>query len=135
MNNRSRKLIRSLPVAIVAVLVLIAAPWSFAGSGAVPDMARILANLNHYPSAEQKEALAAISKDESNSDATRAIANAIHNIEHKITAEDAAALKAITESDAASDAEKKLASIALGINHFASEEDKKALEALAAPKE
>jgi uncharacterized BrkB/YihY/UPF0761 family membrane protein len=73
----------SLSAAIALFALLVIAPLSFAESNAISTMAKILTELNHYPSTENKARLAAISKDEVNSEATRAIAQAIHNVEHQ----------------------------------------------------
>ena len=116
-------------IGLVSLLIL--APLSWAESGAIGTMARIVAELNHYPTAEQKTTLAAISKDESNSDATRAIAEAIHNVEHKAKAEDVAKLKIVSETESTTEAEKQLAEIVMHLNHSVSAETKTALEALA----
>lgn len=122
----------TLSAAVIAVFtLLIIAPLSFAESNAIATMAHILTELNHYPSNEQKETLAAISKDESNSEATRAIAEAIHNIEHKPKAEDVATLKIVSETESTTEEEKQLAEIVTNLNHSVSAETKKALEALA----
>jgi len=116
---------------IALFTLLVIAPLSFAESNAIATMARILTELNHYPSAEQKVTLAAISKDEGNSEATRAIAEAIHNVEHKAKAEDVAKLKIVSEIKSTTEGEKQLAEIVMNLNHSVSAETKKALEALA----
>lgn len=121
----------TLSAVIALFTLLVIAPLSLAESNAIASMARILTELNHYPSAEQKATLAAISKDEGNSEATRAIAEAIHNVEHKANAEDVATLKIVTETESTTEAEKQLAEIVMNLNHSVSPETKKALEALA----
>lgn len=124
--------IHSASAAVVALfsLLLLVSP-SFAESGAVPKMARIVAELNHFPSAAQKETLAAIKQNENNSEATQTIADAILNIEHKAKPEDVAALKEVAGDASVSEAEKKLAMIVMGINHTASDEAKQKLKTLA----
>lgn len=115
----------------ICLLVLLAiSPFSLAAPNAVPAMADILAELNHYPSAEQKDTLAAISEDEAVSEASRTIAQAIHNIEHKAKPDDMAKLTDILADATATAAEKQLATIVMELNHSASAEAKKALEAL-----
>lgn len=123
-----RKTFSAVIIALFTLLV-VALP-SFAESNAISTMARILTELNHYPSAEQKATLAAISKDENNSDATRAIAEAIHNVEHKAKADDVEKLKIVTETKSSTEEEKQLAEIVMNLNHSVSPETKKALEAL-----
>lgn len=122
----------TLSAAVIALFtLLVIAPVSFAESNAIATMARILTELNHYPSAEQKVTLAAISKNEGNSEATRAIAEAIHNVEHQAKADDVATLKIVSETESATEKEKQLAEIVMNLNHSVSAETKKALEALA----
>lgn len=116
--------------AIALFTLLVIAPMSFAESNAIGTMARILTELNHYPSAEQKATLAAISEDKSNSEATRAIAEAIKNVEHKAKADDVATLKVISETESTTAEEKQLAETIMKLNHSLSPEDKKSLEAL-----
>jgi uncharacterized protein YlxW (UPF0749 family) len=121
----------TLSAAVIALFtLLVITPLSLAESNATASMARILTELNHYPSAEQKAALAAISKDESNSIAIRAIAEAIHNVEHKAKAEDVAKLKIVSETESTTEEEKQLAEVVMNLNHSVSAETKKALEAL-----
>jgi hypothetical protein len=114
----------------VLLALLVLSPFSFAGTNAIPAMAGILAELNHYPSGPQKETLAAISTDEANSEATQTIAKAIHNISHQPKPDDVAALKKLLDDESATDEEKQLASIVIGINHTPSAEVKKTLESL-----
>jgi len=116
---------------IALFTLLVIAPVSFAESNAIATMARILTELNHYPSAEHKTMLAAISKDEDNSEASRAIAEAIHNVEHKAKDDDVATLKIVSEIESTTEEEKQLAEIVMNLNHSVSAETKKALEALA----
>jgi len=112
------------------LMLLVLSPFSLAGSKAIPTMAGILAELNHYPSAPQKETLTAISTDEANSEATRTIAKAIYNISHQPKPDDVAALTKVLNDKSATSEEKQLASIVMGINHTPSAEAKKTLESL-----
>lgn len=121
----------TLSAAVIALFaLLVIAPMSFAESNAIATMARILTELNHYPSAEHKAALAAISEDKSNSEATRSIAKAIKNVEHKAKADDVATLTVVSEAESTTAEEKQLAEIVMNLNHSLSPENKKALEAL-----
>ena len=121
----------TLSAAVIALFtLLVIAPMSLAESNAIGTMARILTELNHYPSAEQKATLAAISEDKSNSEATRAIAEAIKNVEHKAKADDVATLKVISETESTTAEEKQLAEAVMNLNHSLSPETKKSLEAL-----
>jgi len=99
-------------------------------SAAVRTIAGVLVGLNHFPSAEDKEVLAAIAADESNGMAVRALANAVANIQHAATAEDKAAMEQIVASDMADSQSKSLAQIVLGINHVPTAEAKASLQAM-----
>jgi len=121
---------RAAPI-IALVTLLLLSPFALAESDAIGTMAKMVSGMNHFPSDEQKETLAGISRDDSNSEATRTIADAIHDIEHKATSEDVAALKAITGDSSASEAEKALADVVIDFHHKAGAEAKETLEALA----
>lgn len=120
----------SLPIFTALLALLIIAPVSFAEPKAVPTLANILAEFNHYPSAAQKETLLAINKDDANSEATRTIAKAIHNMEHKAKPDDVAELTKILASKSSTDKEKQLASIVIELNHTPSAEARKTLGSL-----
>jgi len=96
----------------------------------VAAMAKILLNLNHYPSTKEKEKLQGISSDDMNSAAIQTIALAIHDMEHNVTAEDKGKLQAIVDGPEASAEEKELASILLRIKHYPGSEDKERLKKL-----
>lgn len=124
--------LRSISAAVVAVCsLLVLTPPAFAESDAVPTMAGIVAELNHFPSPEQKQTLAAIRSNEGSSTATVAIADAIYNVEHKAQADGVAQLKAVVASDSASADEKELAKVVLKLNHTASDEAQETLRSLA----
>lgn len=118
-------------IAVITSLAVLAAFGSFAWAGEgkpTQTIAMILSDLNHYPSDEEKEKLAMISKDESTSEATQTLAKTLHDLQHKPSAEDKEALAAIVESEEASDAEKQLAKIIMDINHKPSAEAQAKLE-------
>jgi hypothetical protein len=131
MNTFSKT--RSAPMASIIALftLLFVTPFSFAASDAVSTMSGTVSGMNHFPSAEQKETLAAISGNENNSEATRAIADAIHDIEHKAKPDDVAALKKVTGDSSATEAEKQLSAIVLEFHHKAGADARKTLERLA----
>lgn len=132
------KKVRSAAVApIIALLAMtLFAPLSFAASPSsghsdpIATMAQMLSEINHYPSAEQKETLKGIKENESSSNATQAIAQAIHDLEHKAQSEDVAELEEIAEDSSASGAEKQLANVLLNFNHKADAEAQKTLKEL-----
>lgn len=97
---------------------------------ATKTIAGVLAGLNHFPTAEDKAALAAIASDESNGMAVRAVAGAVAEIQHAATAEGKAAMQQIVASDGADAQTKTLAEIVLGINHVPSAEAKATLQAM-----
>lgn len=97
---------------------------------AAKSIAGVLVNLNHFPSAEEKAALKAISEDEGTGQAFRAIALAVHNIQHAATAEDKANMAQVIASDMAASEAKELAEIVVGINHMPSADAKTALQAM-----
>ncbi len=112
------------------LVLAFASPFAFAGGGPVSKMADILVDLNHYPSAEEKEKLKAIANDQDNSDAVQAVANALRNMEHKVGEEDAAKLQAITSDESASEDVRKLAEVLLNINHKPGPEQVETLKSL-----
>ena len=95
---------------------------------ATKTIAGVLAGLNHFPSAEDKAALAAIASDEANGMAVRALAGAVAEIQHAATAEGKAAMQQIVASDMANAQAKTLAEIVLNINHVPSAEAKATLQ-------
>jgi hypothetical protein len=99
-------------------------------SAAVKTIAGVLVGLNHFPSADDKAALAAIAADDAHGMAVRALANAVANIQHAATAEDKAAMEQIVASDMTDMQSKSLAQIVLGINHMPSAEAKASLQAM-----
>jgi|GEM_PF-1564069 len=97
----------------------------------VQTVARILLNLNHYPSAMEKEKLQAIAGNSENSKAIQTIAMAIHDMQHSVSAGDKGKLQAIIDSADASNSEKTLAEILIGITHMPGNEAKDKLAQLA----
>lgn len=133
MNTYRRARPNNLFSAIALAALMLCTPLAFAHSEAISTMAGIAGEINHYPSAEHKEALMAISEGDSNSEATKAIAAAIHNMEHQVKPEDKAALEEIIASSSTTEHEKELAEIVMGINHQASPEAQKKLEEMTQP--
>lgn len=121
----------------IAILILglfssLALAQSDMGKQATPvqTVAKILLNLNHYPSAEEKEKLQAIADNSANSKAIQTIAMAIHNMQHSVSANDKVKLQAIIDSADASNNEKLLAEILIGITHMPGNEAKDKLSEL-----
>eukprot|EP00163_Fabomonas_tropica_P029956 TRINITY_DN6614_c0_g1_i1.p3 TRINITY_DN6614_c0_g1~~TRINITY_DN6614_c0_g1_i1.p3 ORF type:complete len:131 (+),score=18.40 TRINITY_DN6614_c0_g1_i1:1047-1439(+) len=126
-NHRVR--LNAVAVAFMSLVALFLSPAAMSQQGAVATMAGILAEMQHYPSDAEKKTLAAISSDESNTEATRTIATAILNIQHKAQTDDVEALKGVAKSG--TEAEKQLASIVMNFNHQAGSDAKETLKVLA----
>ncbi|WP_455211894.1 hypothetical protein [Kaarinaea lacus] len=102
---------------------------AIAGEDNIKTMAEIMAKLNHYPSASEKETLREISLKSTDS-YEKTMATAMMNLEHAATAEDKKKLNQIIKDDAAPEKVKTLAKIIHDLNHKPSAEDKKKLEGL-----
>lgn len=113
---------------VLFLLVTAYVPQAFAGD-AVTTMAKIVSSLQHFPSAADKEALAAIAAGDE-SESVKAVASAIAGISHKVGSTDKAGLEAIAADDAEPVALRQLATIVAGVNHMPSAEAKTALAAL-----
>ena len=100
---------------------------AIAGEDNIKTMAQIMINLNHYPSASEKETLRQISL-KSTSGYEKTMATAMINLEHAATAGDKEKLNKIIKDDAAPEDVKTLAKIIHDLNHKPSADDKKKLE-------
>ena len=94
------------------------------------EIADIVASLNHFPSDADKEALMAISSDDSLGEGVRAMATAIATFAHSANDEGKAAMAMIQSNDEAPDRTKELAGIIAGITHTASADAKATLAEL-----
>ena len=120
-------------LAVLVLLAFTALPLlSVAGGHGVPAMADVVMNLQHFPSDDQKAALAKIADDSSYSEAERQVAMAIANIQHKVSAEDSERLAAIAANESLHESLRTLAKVVIGINHMPSAEDKETLAKLSA---
>lgn len=121
-------------LAVLVLVVFAALPLlSVAGGHGVPAMASVVMELQHFPSDDQKAALAKIADDSSYSEAERQIATAIANIQHKVSAEDSERLAAIAADESLPESLRTLAKVVMGINHMPSAEDKETLAELSMP--
>ncbi len=106
---------------------------SFSGfvfaEGAASTMASVLVNLNHFPSAADKAALAKIAADPASSADEKALAQVISRIAHQASSADKAALEAMLDGDA-EEAVKTIAKAILATNHKPAAEDIAALKGL-----
>jgi hypothetical protein len=124
MRNSTRALSTLLLIGMTASIA------NGAESKAVETMAGILTNLQHVPSAEDKQTLAKLAEDKSATADERTIAKALINVQHKVAAADKPSLEAIVSDAKASSEVKTLAGVILSLNHFPSAADKEKLAAL-----
>ena len=110
-------------------LTQIVVSQAIAGDENIKTMAQIMMNLNHYPSASEKETLREISL-KSTDGYEKTMATAMINLEHAATAEDKKKLSKIIKDDAAPAEVKTLAKIIHDLNHKPSSDDKKKLKDL-----
>ena len=116
---------------MLVVAIVSFAPFAVADDAmAAKTIAGIVAELNHFPSDDQKATLMEIAGDDEVSDSIKAIAEAVHGIQHQPTDEAKTALQAIVADGSADATTKALAEVVMGLNHQASEEAKAALAAI-----
>ena len=97
----------------------------------IAEMALIVMELKHYPSASAKAVLVAIAEASENSVVEKQIATAIANIQHKVTSADSKRLTEIIGDDSSSSGARALATVVNGINHFPTKQDQEVLRSLA----
>jgi len=113
---------------LVLSICMFASQLSFAGGGAIQSMAKIMMNLDHYPSDSEKGTLKMIADDKSASMHERVMASAMINLQHKATPADKKKLNMIIKDSSASTDTRALAGIIHGLNHSPSGSDKSKLE-------
>ena len=97
----------------------------------IAEMALIVMELKHYPSASAKASLNVIAKASENSEVEKQIATAIANIQHKVTSADSKRLTEIIGDDSSANGARALATVVNGINHFPTKQDQEVLRSLA----
>tara|TARA_B100001245_G_scaffold97897_1_gene71072 strand:- start:97 stop:456 length:360 start_codon:yes stop_codon:yes gene_type:complete len=97
----------------------------------IAEMALIVMELKHYPSASAKASLVAIAEASENSVVEKQIATAIANIQHKVTSADSKRLTEIIGDDSSANGARVLATVVNGINHFPTKQDQEVLRTLA----
>ena len=97
----------------------------------IAEMALIVMELKHYPSASAKAVLVAIAEASENSVVEKQIATAIANIQHKVTSGDSKRLSEIIGDDSLTRGSRALATVVNGINHFPTKQDQEVLRTLA----
>ncbi len=125
-----------------ALILSLLTPLAIAGGGdkakhdkgpqahAIYTMSKILLNLNHFPSDEEKEKLQAIIDDNDNSETMQTIAEAIRDMEHQVSGLHRRQLEAIAKNEAVDKGERTLAEVLVGINHSPDDEAKEKLKNL-----
>ncbi|MCZ6504001.1 MAG: hypothetical protein O6945_16000 [Gammaproteobacteria bacterium] len=105
-------------------------PCMAIADGAISTMASVLSELNHFPSATDKEALTGIVEDASSTADEKMLAQIISRIAHKASAADKAELQKILVREGTSQAARAIATAAVNINHKLQSDDMQALKAL-----
>lgn len=122
------RLIKAL--CVFTALMWVAIPAASAHDASIKNMAGIIMHLNHYPSDNEKQELAAIAGDDDLTPGERTLAGALMRMKHAVEGKDAAALRALAADKHAAPDERELADILLGIHHHPSGIDKQRLKAL-----
>ena len=115
----------------MSIALMLAAGPVAAETDAIKTIAGIMANLNHFPSDEDKTVLQGIIDSDDSSEEEATIAMALSNMQHKVSGEDAARLEDLVDDESNDESARKLAGILLSINHSAGDDDKAALKAIA----
>ena len=113
---------------IVALMIALFPGFAIAGN-ASSEMAAILVELNHVPSADHMETLGKIEASDASAD-EKMLAQIISRIAHRPSGSDKVKLKRILDSPEATDAVKIIAEAILNINHRPRSKDIKALRTL-----
>lgn len=113
-----------------ALLLSICLPLQALAGDAVSTMASVMSELNHFPSASDKESLGAIVDDASSTSAEKQLAGIISRIAHQASAADKASLEEVVAQDDVSAAIKTIAKAIINTNHRPQDADRTALKAL-----
>lgn len=126
-------MMRTIPTLLGMTLALmLALPVALAAGGdTVARMAAIMSHINHYPSANEKDELAAIASDEGQPEAIRTIARAMMNMRHHVSRGDRQRLESIGQDHAQPQAVRQLATILARMNHHPGRQDRETLRAIA----
>ncbi len=116
---------------IAAALIFAFAPFVYADNDQATEViVGVLANLNHFPSDDDKAALQGLIDDDGVGPAFKAIAGAVMGIEHSASEEGKAAMAQVIASENADPRAKAIAGVVADLNHGASDEAKAALQGL-----
>ena len=93
-------------------------------------MADIMINLEHFPTANEKQKLQSILYSDSSTDQEKIIANSIMNIQHSPNAEDQDKLQLIIDNTTVTSTVNTLARIVQSFSHGISKTDKRKLQTI-----
>ncbi len=121
-----------LLLVLLPVLAMLLPPALLAqqDSNAIKEMAQIVKNLDHRPSAADQKVLSGIAGADTATPGERTIANVLLKMNHQVGGADREKLRTLTSDETAAPAERELADIVMGINHQASPGDKERLDRL-----
>jgi len=105
-------------------------PCMATADSAISTMASVLSELNHFPSATDKEALAGIAEDASSTADEKMLAQIISRIAHQASTADKVELEKILEAEETSQAARAIATAVLNTNHKLQNDDMLAMKAL-----
>ena len=108
------------------VATTLTTPVALAEKTATQKMAQIVSELNHRPSAGDKEVLRDISMK--GSEAEKTIANALMMMDHKVTSADKEKLRMVTKDRDVPENTRELANIVQNMNHQVSSKEKMILQ-------
>jgi hypothetical protein len=114
-------------IALLGFFTQFSAAQEVTSMAAAKQIADIVASINHFPSDEDKAALAIISADNSLPQNVRDMATAVSTIAHSANDEGKIAMTRIQASDKAPDSAKSLAGMIANFNHMLSDEQKQKL--------
>ena len=114
-------------VCFMCVMLLMAQPV-LAASTTVQEMAGMLVNLEHYPTATEKSRLMELAGSKASTEQEKVVASAIANLSHSAADADKPKLKQVMDDASASAEVRELAGIILGLNHKPNAVDKGKLQ-------
>ena len=94
------------------------------------QMADIMINLEHFPTADEKKKLQSVLDSAASTDQEKIIANAIMHIQHSSTVEDQDKLQLIIDNTVATSTVNTLAKIVQSFSHGISKTDKRKLQTI-----
>lgn len=119
-----------LVIPLLGIMLASGTGSAIAASQAVKDLAAVVSDLNHQPTAADKAKLNKIAADPSASTRERLLAEALLNMNHKVSDAYKARLKELANNSAASAEERELAAILVNFAHQPSAEDQAKLKSL-----